>query len=690
MKKCVVCFLMILCTCISYSQKAKKEGISVLADGKGDSIVLRWAPSAPVIWQMGNKFGYIVERYIVSENGKPVADDIARRPKILTSTPLIPATKAAFEALAVTDDRAAIVSEAIYGDEFRLETSAGGTAGIVQKHHEMENRFGFSLLMCDLSPASAKAAALLFVDKDVKPTTRYIYRIKLANTFPGFGYEPGVALLDGNEAFKLNHINDLSVKFSDQTALLKWPIFLNNGVYSAYIIEKSEDGKNFANISDRPLVNTSEKENQEYAYFIDSLADNTKKYSYRVKGISPFGDTGPASNIVTGNGKDDITLLAMVDSAKVIDNERVKISWHVDNPENQNVKAFYVLKAAKEEGPYIQMNNEGLSKNVFSYIDKSPGRSNYYRVKAVIDNDETTVSYPYLALLVDSMPPAPPASIAGTIDSTGVVHIKWQPNKEDDMLGYRVFRSNKLSEEFVEVTSNILAGTAFRDTVTINTLTHKVFYKVIAVDKNFNSSDYSSPYELRRPDTIAPVAPVFGQIRRTDTTMRVTWVPGHGDDLASHSLFRIDKATNERQKIFEWASTETKQEYPDHGLSNGSTYIYELQAADSAGNKAIARSGEIYYETGIRNPIKDVNAKAEREKRLISINWTYKEKDIRKIIVYRSKQGEPTTIYQTLNENPGKFEDKDLFINNTYVYKIQAVFNGGAKSPLSKEMVVKY
>jgi fibronectin type 3 domain-containing protein len=689
MKKCVVGLSLIICTGILHAQKAKKEGIRVLADGKGDSIVLRWAPSAPVVWQMGNKYGYIVEKFTIHEDGKPIPDG-NKKGKILTLSPLTPASKVSFDALEKTDERAAIVREAIYGDEFRLEASASGTTGILQKSQEMESRFGFSLLMCDLSPACAKAAGLSFVDKDIKPGSRYIYRIKLANTFPGFGYEPGIVLLDGNEAFKLNHINDLSVKFSDQTALLKWSIFMNNGIYSAYVIEKSEDGQAYRKISDQPLVNTTEKENQEYAYYIDSLADNTKKYYYRIRGISPFGEAGPGSNIVSGNGKDEITLLAIVDSAKVITNEKVKISWHIDNPENQPVKGFYVLKAPKEDGPYAELNPKMLGKNIFSYVDPSPGRSNYYRVKAIIDNDEMTLSYPYLALLVDSMPPARPASLAGTIDSTGIVRIKWEGNKEDDMLGYRVFRSNALHEEFVEVTTNILVRPSFKDTVTINTLTPKVYYKVIAVDKNFNSSDYSLPYELKRPDTIAPVKPVFAQIRRIDTTVRITWVSGHGADLASHALYRTAKATGNRQRLVEWASRETKENYIDHGLAEGDTYIYELEALDSSGNRAMARSGDIFYETGIRKPIQDIDAKAEREKRLISINWKYSEKGIRKIIVYRSKQGEPVTIYQTLEENTGKFEDKDLFINNTYVYKIQAVFTGGARSPISKEMIVKY
>jgi hypothetical protein len=688
-KQILLASLLITLFGIVRAQKPK-QGIRMLADGKGDSILLRWAPSSPFLWQMGNRYGYILERFIIQEDGQAIPAK-ARKQKLLTPLPLMPASKAGFDSLETLDDRTAIVKEAIYGDEFKLETSLKGGGGTLKKTEELDNRFGFSLLMCDLSPLAAKAAGLSFTDRDVKPNTRYIYRVKLAKSIPNFNYEPGVILLDGNESFKLNTITDLNGTFSDRSVMLKWSIFLHQGVYSAYVLERSEDGEHFQKVSEEPLINTSEKDNQEYAYFMDSLANNTTKYYYRIRGLSPFGEAGPSSNVFSGKGKEELALLTIVDSAIVQKNGKVKLNWHLDNPVNQSIKGFYVMKAAKDEGPYKELNATMLPNNVFSFTDPSPGRSNYYRVKTILDNEDISVSLSRLALLADSIPPGIPANLAGNIDSLGVVRIKWNSNKENDLLGYRVFRSNSLQEEFVEVTRNILAKPTFKDTITINTLTSKVYYKVIAVDYNFNTSDYSLAFELKRPDTIAPASPVFGQIRRVDTTVRLNWISGSGDDLAKQVLYRTTKSDSSKVKLKEWPAGQLPNTYTDNqGLKNGAAYIYTLEAHDSTGNISTATSGDIYFETGIRKPILDISAKAEREKRLISIRWQYPEKDIRKIIVFRSKQGEPTTIYETINENPGNFEDKDLSINNTYIYKIQAVFNGGARSPISKELIVKY
>lgn len=642
------------------------------------------------MWQMGNRYGYSIERFVLREDSVMVPAT-NRKQKLLTPAPLMPYARARFDSLEKIDDRSLIVKEAIYGDEFKLETSIKGGNSRLQKSQEVDNRFGFSLLICDLSPVSAKAAALAFTDTDVKPGNRYIYRIKLGKPIPNFTYDPGLIVVDAKEAFRANQINDLTGTFADRTVMLKWAVDLHQGIYSAYIVEKSEDGKEYKNVSSEPLITSSTKANQEFSYYIDSIASNTQRYHYRIRGITPFGETGPPSNVFAGKGKEEMTMLTVVDSAVVLNNDKVRLSWHLDNPRQQAVKGFYILKAPQDDGPYKELNATMLPNNTFTFTDPAPGRTNYYRVKTILANEDISVSFSRQALLIDSTPPALPADLAGTIDSLGIVRIKWQPNKEEDLLGYRVFRSNSLKEEFVEVTKNILARSNFKDTININTLTSKVYYRVIAVDEHYNASAYSAALILKRPDTIAPAPPVFGQIRRIDTAIQVNFVSGHGEDLAKQVLYRQNQTGDTAVKIAEWAAGKEPRTFSDHqDLRNGTVYLYRLEAHDSTGNISKALSGEIYYETGIRKAIDQVTGKAEREKRMISLQWKYAEQGIRKIIVYRFKAGEPATIYQTLTANPGTFEDKDLAINNTYVYQIQAVFTGGAKSPISKEIVIKY
>lgn len=48
-----------------------RPAIGVIARCHGDSVILRWAPTTPVAWQVGNAAGYVVERYQLTRLGKP-------------------------------------------------------------------------------------------------------------------------------------------------------------------------------------------------------------------------------------------------------------------------------------------------------------------------------------------------------------------------------------------------------------------------------------------------------------------------------------------------------------------------------------------------------------------------------------------------------------------------------------------
>ncbi len=55
-----------------------------LADARPDSrtIRLRWSPASYIAWEMGNKYGYTVERFTITSNG-----ELVQQPKPLLLTP---------------------------------------------------------------------------------------------------------------------------------------------------------------------------------------------------------------------------------------------------------------------------------------------------------------------------------------------------------------------------------------------------------------------------------------------------------------------------------------------------------------------------------------------------------------------------------------------------------------------------
>ena len=120
---------------------------------------------------------------------------------------------------------------------------------------------------------------------------------------------------------------------------------------------------------------------------------------------------------------------------------------------------------------------------------------------------------PRMVQMVDSIPPAPPVGLSAKADTSGMVLLTWLPNDELDLFGYRVFRANSLHEEFSQITAESVYANCFTDTISLKTLTKKVYYKILAVDQRQNWSAFSEVLEVGRPDVVPPaplVSPLLG------------------------------------------------------------------------------------------------------------------------------------------------------------------------------------
>lgn len=617
--------------------------------------------------------------------------DYAQKPKQLATRPIKPYSKEEFEKLAQTDDKAGAVAEMIYSEEFRQAYAATPT-GVLKRKREQENRFGMALFVCDLSQPVAIAAGLMWFDKTATPGTRYAYRIRLAQQPAGITVEDGTVVVDVTGEIPLKAPADVEARFSDQSVTLKWPVLLHKGIYSAYYVERSTDGKNFTSISDLPYTNLSQQANPEYMFLIDSLADNEQTFHYRVRGITPFAETGPPSAVISGKGRRALEAIVSIDSAQVLGGKQLFIHWHLPPEYEKSIKGFMINRSEKPDGPYQDITPQLLPVSQRTYTDNSPRNQNYYRIKYIAKEkkdgqDDVYYSFPYLAQLADETPPTAPVGLTGKVDSTGLVTLNWQPNKDPDIYGYRVYRANSLKEEFREITPQTLLQPTLTDTISVNTLTRKVYYRVVALDRSYNPSAYSEPLTLIRPDRIAPVAPVFKTAQLKGDTVRLHWINSSSDDVARYRLYR--KENEQLVQLSEWPVRQARNTYADKGLQLGQTYQYVLQAVDSAGNTSQVISHQIRYETGIR-PVVVPTLALDRSKSLVRLAWKYTQPGVTKFIVYRAREKQPIAIFQTLNPDATQLEDTSVTVGNTYTYYIKAFFKGGMQSVMSKPLSISY
>jgi hypothetical protein len=667
-----------------YMYAQDQNTISSVALVKENSVMLRWAPGSVPVWQTGRKYGYIITRYTIARNGTFIPDGLSKGIR-LTDSPVKPFEAEYFDTLSISDPRASVIQEALYGKDFDQVNPSNDFGSFMKFHQELEIKMGFALFICDLSTALSKAAGLFYEDTTVVSGERYAYSITPANIPEGLEVEPSVVVADAGLITTLPVIIDVQSVFIDRAVKFRWPVSIYKGIYSAYILEKSENGKDFFSVSELPLVSLSESENPDYFSYSDSLSRNNKLTWYRIKGITPFGEKGPPSETIKGEGIPDFSSYASIDTARVVDG-KITIRWRLTESSQSPVKEIYILRCGKYNGLYETLNRRPLSNRDNFYTDNSPAASNYYQLLLIGNNSQKSYSFPYFIQTEDSEPPDAPEKLAGKVDSSGIVTIIWEKNIEPDLLGYKVFRANSPGEDFISLAQEISANNLWHDTINLNTLTQKIYYQVIAVDKNYNSSEYSEILELSRPDTIRPAPALISKIEATDGKVVLQFEKSPGNDIGRYELYRQAEDDSTLFRMNAWQES-LPEVYQDSPALKGKTYHYSLITSDISGNSS--ENGRYVFIPS--STTQQINPEAEQsaDGSVIKIHWNYPDGFYPgKTLIYRSAGNDPVALYTTIDGTGGQFEDNEIELSTTYCYRIVVYSLDGKEAVTSGNLKV--
>jgi fibronectin type 3 domain-containing protein len=427
-------------------------------------------------------------------------------------------------------------------------------------------------------------------------------------------------------------------------------------------------------------------------YFIDSLRDNHTSYQYRIKGISPFGEQGPPSKSITGKGRQMLVFVPHIRRGYVDDKGILQVEWEFDSTGNSLISGFTLSKAATVKGEYHPVAENIAPGERSLRLDNKPGMSSYFTITAHGRDGANRTSFPVLVQVIDSMPPAIPAGLTGIIDTNGIVTLRWAPNQEPDLLGYRLFRANNRGEELSVVTGKPYLHTVYRDTVSLNTINNKLYYAVAALDRHYNQSRASAIIEIKKPDRIPPASPVITAYKVVDNSVRLDWVNSTDPDVAVHELYRegLNDTAGGWQRIARF--TDTTHSYTDSKVVGGRSYMYTVSATDSSGLKSppMPPLTVAIPADPAAKAIHTLNSYVDRERRYIEISWADDRTDIREYQLYRGAGDKPVSLWKVVPASSRKrIADEGVTINTNYEYGIRAVGRDGMIGPY-KSIVVNY
>jgi uncharacterized protein len=668
-----------------------KSRLFALARATKTEIMIRWAPTDFSTWKQCNQYGYVIERYTITRNNQILSKFELSMPAIT----MLPKPLASWEALATKNDYAAVIAQALYGDDFDVtmangKPSQGGTiASIINETQKADQRYNMAMYGADHTFEGAAYAGLAYKDENVKKGEKYFYRIYAKVPASIKKLDTATIFIGLSDYRPLPKPSDVLIVFGDKSAMLSWDFETYKEYYTSYIVERSGDGgKTFIPLSDKPattLSNTGDKPGEGSITYLDSLSNNDTTFQYRVAGVSLFGDNGPYSNIAEGKGKNMMYTTPGISAAEMDEKENYYITWQIEDSLNVIIKAFRVNQSELIEGPYkIYKDNISVVERKIMIPRDSLKVSNYFTVTAISKDGEEKTSFPYLIQPQDTVPPAVPTGLAAIVDSLGVVRLKWNANKEKDFVGYRLFKTNVKDQELIPVKDSLYDINEAIDTIDITSLNSKLYYSLKAVDVRYNQSPYSPLIEVRKPDLIPPSSPLLSNYEVMEDGIKLIWNNSPDEDVVMHNIYRKTIGNAADWVLLQSYRDKKIQAYLDKTCEPNKTYSYTIVALDSGkleSQPAIPITIE-FAEKRIKLALKSLDAEVDRDARQITLSWKLLPdiKNIKQYELYRGEEKIGMSLYKIIDKEALSFIEKDLLVNTKYKYGLRVVFESGKTS----------
>ncbi|MBY0425401.1 MAG: hypothetical protein K2Q22_07185, partial [Cytophagales bacterium] len=242
------------------------------------------------------------------------------------------------------------------------------------------------------------------------------------------------------------------------------------------------------------------------------------------------------------------------------------------------------------------------------------------------------------------------------------------------------------------------------DTLPLDNLTNKIYFKLCALDYHYNSSPLTPFIEVKKPDRMPPSIPVFYKVLSTASGVDLRWNNSNSSDVVAHVLYRKMESDTQWMPIARFDTVACPKGKPCRYFdqvkgkndeknnllaSNKLWYQYSVRALDESGNYSpfseIVRAKPL--DLKVAEGISDIQYAIDREAKFIRISW--KHPSAIRVLIYRKRGDEPLYHYHTV-ENKDSFTDPSPQLNTAYSYRLRGILSDGSLTPFSETIQVNY
>ena len=649
-----------------------QENIVIISSVDSVNLRLRWSPMNYHIWEFANKYGYTLQRYTI-ENQKNL---------ILEHTDYYrPLSMIEWETIADTNDRAAIVAQAMFGDNFEITNEDTTVLQVTNIAKEQDMRFSFAMLMAaqDFDIACKMGLGTM---QQIEPDKRYLYRLFINASDSIVNSDTCECTVTSNDKPQQPDTLELNATYINGRIELRWSKRINEDYFVGYHIERSSDSVNYKRINKALFVPF---ENDEFVCdytFSDTVENIGERYFYRIQGVNFFGEYSRYSSIAVVTTYKPITARPHITEIEDVGAGNISVTWDFPIDEQQQLEGFQILVSDYVADNYRPMSNDLSLSDTRQQTVPSVGPANYVIVAAYDKSGIEYLSMPKFIQTTDSIAPMAPKGLSGNMNNEGVVTLDWTANTEPDIAGYRVFYTTDKYMEYTNLTNKTIADNHFEYKFPLNWLNRNLYFTIIAEDLFYNYSDFSDTITIKMFDTIPPSPAVFRSYESTDSAICLKWINSTSTDLMITSLVRYSKTMTDTLLQFR----EEKTEFFDKSAESDIEYIYQIVTKDSSYN--VSKSAEI-SATG-KHKAREVvlNASFSNDKGGVVLKWDNSGKEQVAVAIYKSSDGDKLNLYKTIYGNAEMFIDSNVELNRTYSYRIRIRYTNG-KSVMSNTISLR-
>jgi len=509
----------------------------------------------------------------------------------------------------------------------------------------------------------AKNIGHYFMDKTVKPDTKYLYYVG--------AYKDGkrvftskIKVYTSANNFK-SDFKWVDAKSAADGVELSWSVEDEFNYYNVY--RKLSTEQEFTKINKDLLFRSKEYAKKAKVLYKDKELRVGEKATYFIRKVDMFSEEGMASIEVRGTIQDELMPQPVKDVYVKSTDKKITIRWR----HNPDAISYDVYRSTITAGNFVKINKEPIKKEVYIDTDFKVEKEYYYYVVANNLQGSSIPSMKMLAFARDTTPPSSPTDLKTKVEKSDI-HLSWKAPSEKDVVGYRLYiATDEYTQEWNLMNQELIKETSFLHKRSEKLDKNTYYYRVSALDKKSNESDVSNIVAVKLPDVTPPMQPDIFRTNVYPQKIFFEWSKIIVDDLSHYNIYK--KGVEGIQKLNKENLYANSFEYND---PEAEEFTYIVTAVDKAGNESLKDKGRV-LKTIDQIPVTLSELKYEKTKEGYKISFVCNDKDYNGFELLRSS-GSDKRYYNISNFQEGKsFEDKGFSDKVDNFYKVKAYDKAG-------------